>query len=435
MSTASIILVLIVVFVVLALLGVPLAISMTLASLIPLLTILPQDMVFLTAAQNIVSGMNKFSLMAIPLFVLSGSILNEAGLAKKLVDIAKLFVGWVPGALFHMNIIANTLFGALSGSAIAAVSSMGKVMGPIEEQDGYDKDMSAAVNIASSPIGFLIPPNTGAIIFATLSNGAASVSTIFIAGYIPGLMLALGCMIVSYFFALKNGYRSTHKVSLKESISIIFQGLPVLFLMFLIIGGIVSGVFTASEASAIAAFYSFILALAYRALTWEKFWRIIDDTAAITATIFYLVSCSYILSWLLAYVDVPRIVGNSLITVSNNPSIVLLLITGCLFVLGMFLDVAPIITIFTPIFLPVVLKLGVHPVHFAIILTLTSSMGVCTPPVGTALFVGVAVAGTKLEKTVWYLIPLVGAMLAVTILNVFVPDFSLFIPRMLGLIN
>ncbi len=426
--------ILLVLFAVFLVMGVPIAVAMTLSAIIPMFITLPAEMVLITTAQQVILGMNKYSLIAIPLFCFSGAIMSEAGLALRLINFAKIFVGGIPGSLLHINIVANMLFGALSGSSVAAASSMGKVLNPIEKEDGYDSALSAAANIASGPTGFLIPPNTGAIIFATLSGGAASVTAIFMAGYIPGLMLGISSILISYYYAKKNGYKTSPRMSFKESVKVTWDALPIIFLMFGIVGGILFGIFTPSEASAMSSFYSLVMALAYKGLNKEKMIKIIKDTANITATILYLIACSYIFSWFLAYQQIPATIAKGILSFSTDPNIVLLLVCLILFLMGMVMDVSPITTIFTPIFVPIIIQIGVHPVHFAILMTLCSAMGVCTPPVGNLLYLGASIAETKVEKVLKYLWPMVLGMIGIVILNVIFPEISLFVPRAVGLL-
>lgn len=431
--TTLALLILIVLFIILLVIGVPIAVALAMASLLPMLLYVPWNIVLMASSQNLLAGMNKYSLIGITLFILSGAILNETGLARRLVNLAKLLGGWIPGSIAHINVIANALFGALSGSAVAAASAIGKVMIPIAEEEGYNKEFAAAVNIASSPIGFLIPPSGMFIIYSTLTGGAASITALFVAGYFPGIMMALGIMIVSYFVAKKNNYGTTKVGSWKESLTILIDGLPALSLMAIVIGGIILGIFTATEAAGIAAFYSFILAIFYKSLSWEKFWNIMNDTVIISSTVLFLVAASSIMSWLFSFSRIPIMISDVLLNLSDNKYVILMIINLILFIMGMFMDISPINVIFTPIFFPIVQQLGVDPVHFGVIMVANSAIGVCTPPVGNVLFVGSGIANVKVEKVIPWVMPMIMAQIIIVTIITFWEDGVLFLPRFLGL--
>ncbi len=400
-----------------------------------MLLYLPGNVVLLSAAQTLLAGMNKYTLIGICLFILAGSIMNETGLARRLVNLAKLMGGWIPGSLAHITVIANSLFGALSGSAVAAASAIGKVMTPIFEEEGYNVEFATAVNVASSPIGFLIPPSGMYIIYSTLTGGAASITALFIAGYVPGIMLGLGIMIISYFVAKKENYGTSKVGSMKEALTIIWEAMPTLSLMALIIGGIVGGLFTATEAAGVAAFYSFVLAIVYKSLTWERFINIARSTIIISSTVLFLVAASSVMSWLFSFSRIPIYISQSLLSLTDNKYMILMIINMILFVMGMFMDVSPINVIFTPIFFPIVQELGVNPVHFGIIMVANAAIGVCTPPVGNVLFVGSSVAGVKVDKVIPWIIPMVIMQVAVVTIITFWEDGILFLPRLLGVMN
>lgn len=414
-------------FLTLLAIGVPVAYSVGLASLVTILINIDTLPAFTTIAQRMATGLDSFSLLAIPFFILAGQIMNQGGIAHRLIAFAKALVGSFPGGLAYVNIIGAMLFGAISGSAMAAVSAIGGTLGPRMEKEGYEKSYSAAVNIASSTTGLVIPPSNILIVYS-LASGGVSIAALFLAGYIPGLLMGLALMLVAYIYAKIKNYPSGDKSSIGLILKTFIQAFPSLMMLVVVIGGIVAGIFTATEASGIAVLYTFVLSLVYKELTVEKIRQIAIGSVGTTAVVALLIACSMSMSWVMAYADIPQAVTAGLLSISDNPWVILLLINLLLLAVGIFMDMTPAVLIFTPIFLPVVTAIGIDPVHFGIIMVMNLCIGLCTPPVGSVLFVGIGVAGISLDKVIKPLIPLFIAMIIVLMLVTYIPELSLFLP-------
>jgi tripartite ATP-independent transporter DctM subunit len=427
---------LLIVFPILLLIGIPISVTIGISSLLSILSALPWDNAVFTASQRIFTGINSFSLLAIPFFVLAGIIMNNGGIAIRLVNFATLLSGRLPGSLAHTNAVGNMLFGAISGSGTAAAAAIGGTMAPLQEEAGYDKDFSAAVNIASAPTGLLIPPSNSLIIYSLVSGGT-SVAALFMAGYLPGILWGLAVMVVAFFIAKKNGYKTSQdKITFKHAMKIILDALPSLSLIVVIIGGIIKGAFTATEGAAIAVVYSLILAMFfYRSIKIKDLPRILLESVNMTAMIVFLIGVSSIMSWGLAFTNVPTYITNLILGVSNNPIVILLIMNILLLIVGTFMDLTPAILIFTPIFLPIAQNLGMDTIQFGIMLVFNLCIGTITPPVGNTLFVGCRVAKTKIEGVVKNILPFYVAIFVVLMLVTFVPQISLFIPRLMGMIS
>ncbi len=425
--------ILICVFVILLVIGAPISIAIAVSSLSVMFMFLPPEMALLTAAQSVINALNSFSLLAIPLFILSGSIMNTGGLALRLINFTKLFTGRLPGPLFQINILSNMLFGALSGSAIAAEVAVGKIIDPLQKKENYDPALSAAVNIASCPTGLLIPPSNTFIVYSLVSGGT-SIAALFLAGYIPGILMGMGVSLVAMYFSLKENYPKQEGISFQEKKVIIFQAFPSLLMIVIVIGGVVGGIFTATEGSGIAALYSLVLSLIYKALDMKKLKEIVIETVSMTGIVLFLISVSSIMSWVLSYSRIPQMVAEGLLGISDNPIIIMLLINLILLCVGTFMDMTPAILIFTPIFLPIAKQIGFDPVHFGIIMTFNLCIGLCTPPVGSALFVGCSLSNIKIEEVFSKLIPMFAVLITILLLITFIPTISLFLPRFFGLI-
>jgi tripartite ATP-independent transporter DctM subunit len=355
--------------------------------------------------------------------------MNRGGIARRLIALARALVGSLPAGLAHVHVLASMLFGALSGSAVAAASAVGGVMGPRMEEEGYDRDDAAALNIAAATTGLVIPPSNILIVYS-LASGGVSIAALFVAGYLPGLVVGLALMAAA---ALGFGRRVRRGAADGEPLlRRLRDALPSLGLLVVVMGGIVAGVFTATEASAIAVAYSLLLALAGGELRPRDLPAALRDAAATTGIVMLLIGTSVGLSWLLAFERIPQLVAEAILGLSQEPWAVLLLINGVLLVVGTFMDMTPAVLIFTPMFLPVVEELGVDPVHFGIVMVLNLCIGLCTPPVGSVLFVGCAVAGTDVRRVVRPLWPLYLAMLAALSLVTFVPALSLWLPGLLA---
>ncbi len=384
-------LIILVLLVIMLLAGVPIAVALGISSVCAILPVMDTSVAVLTGAQRIFSGISVFSLLAIPFFILAGNIMNKGGIAVRLINLAKLITGRAPGALAQTNVIANMLFGAISGSGTAAASAMGSIIGPIEKDEGYDPNFSAAANIATAPTGLLIPPSNVMITFSLVSGGT-SVAALFMAGYIPGILWGLACMVVIYFIAKKKGYRAKTKFTFKEAMKIILQALPCLLLILIVIGGIIGGIFTATEGSVVAVVYSLVLSLFfYRSISLKDLPKIFKESAEMTGIIIFLIGVSSIMSWVMAFTNIPTAVSNGLLAISSNKIVIFLLINVILLIVGTFMDMTPACLIFTPIFLPVCTALGMNPIHFGIMLIFNLCIGTITPPVGTTLFVGVKI--------------------------------------------
>ena len=424
-------LVLFIVFILMLAISVPISVSIVIASMAAILTVLPWDMAIFTAGQKIVTGLDSFTLLAVPFFILSGILMNNGGIAERLINFAKVLVGKMPGSLAHTNVLGNMLFGSLSGSSVAAAAAIGGVMGPLQKKEGYDPKFSAAVNIASAPTGLIIPPS-GTLIIYSLVSGGTSVAALFIAGYIPGILWGLACMVVAYIIAKRRKYPVSERVSLKVALKTFLDAIPSLLMIVIVIGGILAGVFTATEAAAVAVAYTFILAIAYRAVKLKDMPRIIMETVEITAVIMLLVAASSIMSWVMAFTGIPTAISNMIMGISDSPIIILLVINIFLLFLGTFMDITPAVLIFTPIFLPIVMSFGMDPIHFGIMMVMNLSIGNITPPVGSALFVGASIAKLDLEDVVKPLLPFYAAIIIVLLLVTYIPEISMVLPRLLG---
>lgn len=433
MAIQSLVIILIVLLALLAL-GVPIAYSIGISALVVILQTVPLDVSVVTAAQRIFVGMSKFSLTAIPFFILAGNLMNQGGIAKRLVDFVMAILGKLPGALLVTNAGANALFGAISGSASAAAAAVGSMVREGEEEQGYEPALCAATNGASAPSGLLIPPSN-ALITYSLASGGTSVAALFLGGYIPGFLWALCCIIVGVILAKRKGYRGTEgKFDWKNLGTATIRAIPALSLIVIVIGGIVSGIFTATEGSAIAVAYALILGVLYRNITLKSFWKIVVESAKMSGMVVFLIGTSNILGWVMAFLQIPQAVSAALLGLTDNYVVILLIMNVILLIAGTFMDVTPAILIFTPLFLPIVKTFGMHPVHFGLILVYNLCIGNITPPVGNTLFVAIKVGGTTLAKTipymVWYYIAILIGLLLVT----YVPFLSTGLPIAAGLI-
>lgn len=414
--------VLTIIFVTLFVVGIPIAISIALSSLATILLITSGDVAVFTAAQKMAASLDSFSLIAVPFFILSGTIMNRGGLAIRLVNLAKLIGGRIPGALAHTNIIGNMLFGAISGSAIAASTAVGGTLIPLEEKDGYDKSYSAAVNIASAPTGMLIPPSSAFIIYSLVSGGT-SIAALFIGGYISGIMWGLAVMFVAWIFAKKNKYPVCVKPNKEEVIQILIEGIPSVVLILVVIIGIVTGIFTAIEASAVCVVYCIILSMVfYKTVTVKDMYGIMVETFHMTGVIMFLIAASSIMSFAMAFTGLPAAISEGILSVSENKYVIITIINILLLIIGTFMDIGPAILIFTPIFLPIALKIGMHPVHFGVIFVYNLCIGTITPPVGTGLFVGAGIAKLKVEEVLKTLVPYYVVIIGVLFIITFFPQ-------------
>ena len=414
------------------LVGTPIAISIAMASVASTLCVLPLDTAVLTASQRMFSGINSFSLLAIPFFVLAGNIMNQGGIANRLVRFANLLSGRMPGSLAHTNVVGNMLFGSLSGSGTAAAVAIGGVMIPMEEKEGYSKEFSAAVNIASAPTGLLIPPSGALIVYALISGGT-SVAALFMGGILPGIVWGLGVMAVAYVIAKKRGYTVAPRDKSESATRIIVDAVPSLLLIVIVMGGILKGVFTATEAAGVAVAYSLLLSMVvYHEIGFKDLPDILFESVKMTAIIIFLISASSIMSWIMAFTNIPNTLSEALMGITSNPIVLLLLMNLLLMIVGTFMDMTPAILIFTPILLPIVKSFGMSPIHFGIMMVFNLSLGLITPPVGSILFVGTKVAGARLEPVIKELIPFFGVIILVLLLVTFIPQLSMLLPMLAG---
>ncbi|MBN1379932.1 MAG: TRAP transporter large permease subunit [Gammaproteobacteria bacterium] len=426
-------LILIVTFLILLFLHVPIAFSIGISTLLTMFLTIDFEPAVQTLAQRMASGIDSFALLAIPFFILSGLIMGRGGIARRLIDASKAILGTLPGGLAFVNVMSCMLFGSISGSAVAAASAIGGVMIPEMEKQGYKRDFSAAITAASSTTGLLIPPSNILIIYA-LASGGISIAALFIAGYVPGIMLGLALMIVCAVFAKRWHLPSGERLPLKTAARKVLDAVPSMLLIVLVIGGILSGIVTPTEAGVLAVLYSLILAVGfYREVTPKELPDVFLKAVETTAIVMLLIGTSTAMSWILSYENIPQTISQALLFLSENPIIILLIINLTLLFVGAFIDMTPAVLIFTPIFLPVVVELGMSPLHFGIMMVLNLSIGLCTPPVGSVLFVSCAVAKTSIASILRPIIPMYIAMFLVLLLVTYVPWFSEALPKALGL--
>ncbi|EBP9945613.1 TPA: TRAP transporter large permease [Salmonella enterica] len=424
---------LIAVFVVLLAMGAPIGICIVIASFSTMMLVLPFDISMFATAQKMFSSLDSFALLAVPFFVLSGVIMNSRGIAARLVNFAKLFTGKLPGSLSYTNIVGNMMFGAISGSAIAASTSIGGVMVPMSAREGYDRGFAAAVNIASAPTGMLIPPTTAFILYA-LASGGTSIAALFAGGLVAGVLWGVGCMLVTLVVAKRRNYRVFFTVQKGMALKVAVEAIPSLLLIVIIVGGIVQGIFTAIEASAIAVVYTLLLTMVfYRTLKIKDLPSILLQTVVMTGVIMFLLATSSAMSFSMSITNIPAALSDMILGISANKLVILLVITVFLLIIGAFMDIGPAILIFTPILLPIMAKLGVDPVHFGIIMIYNLAIGTITPPVGSGLYVGASVGKVKVEEVIKPLLPFYGAIIGVLLLITYIPEITLFLPRLLGI--
>ncbi len=412
-------------------LGVPIAFAIGLASVVTFMTFMTFNQSVFIVAQQIASGLDSFTLLAIPFFILAGHIMNRGGIAMRLIDFAKVLGGRLPGALAHCNVLANMMFGSISGSAVASAAAVGGVMAPLQEKEGYDKSFSAAVNIASCPTGLLIPPSATFIVYSLITGGT-SIAALFVAGYVPGILMGLSLMLVAGIIAKRRGYPVAERSSWREVVDTGLRALPPLGLIVIVMGGIIAGIFTATEASAIAVVYTLFLALFwYREITIRDLPSVLIEAAVTTSIVLLMIGASIATSKAMAFADIPYMISDALLALSENPIVILLIINLALLVIGTFMDMTPALLIFTPIFLPVVKDLGMDPVHFGVMMTFNLCIGICTPPVGSALFVGCSVGKTSIASVLRPLLPFYAVLFALLLAVTYIPALSLWLPRLL----
>lgn len=434
----SLALYLLLIFGVLISLGVPIAIAIGVSSLSIMLMAMPFMVAISTAGQKMVNGIDSFSLLAVPLFIMAGNIMNHGGIARRLVDFAYLFVGKIPGAVSHVNIIANMLFGSVSGSAVAAVAAVGKTLLPEAEKTGMNKELFAAANIASGPTGQIIPPSNGMIVYSVVSGGT-SIGALFLAGYLPGILMGLcSTLVVAIYLKLHPswaGKNQEHKFTFAQVLTVVWRALPSLLMIVVVIGGIITGIYTATEAACSAVVYALVLSLIYKQINAKILLEVARDTMNISCMVLFLIGCSSVMSYVLAYTQIPKLIATSMLSLTDSPFMIFLLMNIILLIVGMFMDLTPAVLIFTPIFLPIATQLGMDPVHFGIMILFNLCVGITTPPVGAALFVGCSITGVSIERVTKMLIPFFIATIGGLMVVTYVPELSLAIPRLAGMIN
>lgn len=420
------------ILVILLLMGTPIGISLSVAAFAVIIQSLGVAGAAPAVALKMFRGINIFTLLAIPFFILAGNLMNKGGIALRLINFATALTGKIPGSLAHTNIVANMLFGAISGSGTAAASAMGSIIGPIEKEAGYDEDFAAAVNVATAPTGMLIPPST-ALITYSLASGGTSIAALFLGGYIPGILWGLSCMLVALAYAKKYNYVDERTITAKEFFKYTVDAIPSLLLVIIVIGGICTGVCTATEASGIAVFYCFVLSVfIYKTIRIKEVYEILISSAKMSGIIMFLVGASNVMAWVMSFTGIPSAIASAVLSVSDNKIIVFLVINILLLFVGTFMDLTPAILIFTPILLPVCSKLGMSALHFGVMIVFNLCIGCITPPVGNILFVGIKVANRKLENVMPILLRFYVAIFIILMLVTFCPALSTFIPKLAG---
>lgn len=421
------------VFGLLLFLGCPISVSIVISSIVTAMSSLSWDQITFITMQKMNSGVESFSLLAVPLFILAGNIMNNGGIARRLVNFAKLFCGWIPGSLAQANVLGNMLFGALSGSAVAAASAMGGCIYPIQKEEGYDPAFATAVNIASAPTGLLIPPTSAFIVYSTVAGGV-SISALFMAGYIPGILMGLVTMIVAFVYAKKHKYPVSGWVGAKEALKITLEAVPSLLLIIIVIGGIVGGIFTATEGAGVCVLYCLILSVCYKSIDMKSFMKILLNSACTSGIILFLISASSAMSFVMAYSGIPAAISNGIMAISSNRYVIFFLMNIILLVIGMFMDITPAILIFTPIFLPIAESLGMSSIQFGVMLIFNMCMGSMTPPVGSVLFVGCGISKITIEQVSKILLPYFAVLILTLLAVTYIPALSMGIPTLLGLV-
>ena len=414
--------------------GVPISAGIGIASIITaIMSGMDGNIFALTAAQRCFTCCDSFSLLSLPIFSLGGNIMNKGGIAKRLVRLARLLVGWVPGYLAATNVLANMFFGAVSGSSVAATSAMGSIMSPLELDEGYDPNYSAAVNICSAPTGILIPPS-GPLILYSITAGGVSVAALFMGGYLTGALLGIAVAGLAIFLAVRKGDKASAVKEEDPAWKIVLEAVPSLLAVIIVMGGILTGIFTATEAGVVMCLYCTLLAIIYREMSIKTFYDLLADTMKSSATILFLIAASSIMSYVMSYSGIPAAISEGLMSVSNNRYMIILIMNVFLLVMGMFLDLTPAVLIFTPIFLPIATSVGMSPVHFGLMLIMNLGIGSVTPPVGSCLFVGCGVGRVKIEGVTKYIVPIFTAMVISLFLVSFIPAIPLLVPYLCGLV-
>lgn len=413
--------------------GVPVAYAVGLSAIAGAFWIdLPLEAVMI----QITSGVNKFSLLAIPFFILAGAIMAEGGIARRLVNFAYIFVGFIRGGLSLVNIVASTFFGAISGSSVADTASIGSVMIPEMDKKGYPRDFAAAVTASGSVQAILTPPSHNSVIYSLATGGTVSISALFIAGIVPGLLLSLTLMLMCVGFAYKRGYPKGERVPFRQALKIFVDTLWGLMTVVIIMGGILSGVFTATESAAIACLWSFFVTMfVYRDYKWSELPKLMYRTVKTVTIVMILIGFAASFGAIMTYMQLPERITDFFTSISDNKYVILMCINIMLLLVGTLMDMAPLILILTPVLMPVTNSLGIDPVHFGMIMLINLGIGLITPPVGSVLFVASAVSKQKIEQVVKAMLPFYGALFFVLMLVTYIPEISLWLPRVFGIYN
>lgn len=415
--------------------SVPIAVTIGSSSLLAAVPLLGLEGAALTSAQQIFAGINSFPLLAIPLFMLAGVIMNNGGIAGRLIDAAKVVTGRMPASLAQTNIVANGMFGAVSGAAVASAAAVGTVVGPRMIKEGYDRRFGAAVNISSAPAGMLIPPSNIFIVYSLVSG--TSIAALFMAGVVPGVLWLIACMGVVLVYALRQPgkLRSDLRIGISEGLIVIWRALPSMLMIIIVVGGILGGLFTATESAAIAVVYCLVLSAIYRSVSVRELPQILVDAGRTTAIVMLLVGVSSVLAFVMSYARIPDAISSFVLGLTDSRVVILLLMMVILLLVGTFMDPTPAILIFVPIFLPIAQEFGIDPVHFGVMVVMNLAVGVITPPVGNVLFVGAKVAQQRIESVVARLVPFMIAIIVALVLVVFIAPLSTWLPRLLGFMD
>jgi tripartite ATP-independent transporter DctM subunit len=415
--------------------GAPVSIAIGLPSAVCMLLLAGFDNGATTSVQQMFRGANSFALLAIPFFVLAGAIMNTGGIAARLINLARVLVGRTPAALLHSNVIANAIFGTVSGSAVATAAAVGSTMTPMLRKEGYNPAMAAAVNVSSAPAGMLIPPSNTLIVYS-LAAGGTSIGALFVAGYIPGLLWALACTVAVFFYARRHPeLKGTPFPGWKVFFATVLRALPSLGLIVVAIGGIIAGFFTPTEGSAIAVVYALVLSMIYRTVKVQDIPGILFDACRTSSIVIFLIAVSSIMGYVMTYARLPQLIAETLFGWTDSKVVVLLIMMLVLLVIGIPLDPTPALLIFVPIFLPIAVSYGIDPIHFGIMMVFNLSIAVISPPSAPVLFVGTQVAKVRLEPVIAKMVPFLLLLIAMLFVVVFVPDLSMWLPRLLGLAN
>jgi len=416
-------------FLLLLILRVPITFSLATASIA---TALYLKIPLMAIVQQMVQGVKSFSLLAIPFFIIAGEMMGRGGIAEKIINLANVLVGRIRGGLGMVNVVDSMFFGGISGSAVADVASTGTIIIPLMNKKGYDNDFSVAITVTSATQGIIIPPRHNMIIYSVAAGGV-SVGRLFLGGYLPGILLGVSLGVIVYIISVKRNYPKERKYTLKEAVKILIDSFLGLLTAIIIMGGVISGIFTATESAAVAAVYAFIITFfVYRQIPLREFKGILYSTLKTLTMVMTLIASASAFSWLMAYLRIPAQATELLLSITDNKVLLLMFINVLLLFLGMIMDMAPLILIVTPILYPVVVgKLGMSPIHFGIMLMINLAIGLCTPPVGSALFVGCAIGNISIEKATKAMIPFYIAMIVVLFLVTYIPEITMFLPNLI----